>query len=114
MRPKAIIDQLDLLRPIYRQTAAYGHFGRNEFSWEKTDRAATMRDALSGKARARVTVAVSKKEITVKGANGNGHKPAKNGNGHKPAKNGNGHSVPAAVIAASAKKPARRGNRAEA
>jgi S-adenosylmethionine synthetase len=39
MRPKAIIEQLDLLRPIYRQTAAYGHFGRSEFPWENTDRA---------------------------------------------------------------------------
>ena len=38
MRPAAIIEQLDLLRPIYRQTAAYGHFGRDCFSWEKTDR----------------------------------------------------------------------------
>ena len=39
LRPAAIIEKLDLLRPIYRQTAAYGHFGRNEpeFSWEKTD-----------------------------------------------------------------------------
>jgi len=46
MRPKAIIDQLDLLKPIYRQTAAYGHFGRDEFSWEKTDRAAKMADDL--------------------------------------------------------------------
>ncbi len=48
MRPKHIIDQLDLLRPIYRPTAAYGHFGRPEFSWEKTDRAAAMADALLG------------------------------------------------------------------
>jgi S-adenosylmethionine synthetase len=39
MRPRAIIDELDLLRPIYRATAAYGHFGRPEFSWEDTDRA---------------------------------------------------------------------------
>jgi S-adenosylmethionine synthetase len=40
-RPAAIISKLDLLRPIYRATAAYGHFGRNEesFSWERTDRA---------------------------------------------------------------------------
>lgn len=40
MRPAAIIQQLDLLRPIYRQTAAYGHFGRElpEFTWEVTDR----------------------------------------------------------------------------
>jgi S-adenosylmethionine synthetase len=46
MRPKAIIDQLDLLKPIYRKTAAYGHFGRDEFTWEKTDRAAKMADDL--------------------------------------------------------------------
>lgn len=40
MRPAAIIRQLDLLRPIYQKTAAYGHFGRNEpeFTWERTDR----------------------------------------------------------------------------
>jgi S-adenosylmethionine synthetase len=38
---------LDLLRPIYRKTAAYGHFGREEddFSWEKTDKADALRDA---------------------------------------------------------------------
>lgn len=38
MRPAAIIEQLDLLKPVYKQTAAYGHFGRDAFSWEKTDR----------------------------------------------------------------------------
>lgn len=45
MRPRAIIEQLDLLRPIYKKTAAYGHFGRSliEFTWEKTDRAAELR-----------------------------------------------------------------------
>jgi S-adenosylmethionine synthetase len=46
MRPKALIDELGLLRPIYRQTAAYGHFGRKEFPWEKTTRAAKMADDL--------------------------------------------------------------------
>ena len=46
MRPKAIIEQLDLLKPIYKKTAAYGHFGRDEFSWEKTTRAAKMADDL--------------------------------------------------------------------
>jgi S-adenosylmethionine synthetase len=47
LRPRAIIEQLDLLRPIYRKTAAYGHFGREEpeFTWERTDRAAALRDA---------------------------------------------------------------------
>jgi len=44
LRPKGIIQVLDLLRPIYRKTAAYGHFGRElpEFSWEKTDKAAAL------------------------------------------------------------------------
>ena len=51
MRPKAIIDQLGLLAPIYRRTAAYGHFGCSEFSWEKTDRAAELADALLPKKR---------------------------------------------------------------
>ena len=47
MRPAAIISQLQLKRPIYRKTAAYGHFGRNEpeFSWEKTDKAEVLRKA---------------------------------------------------------------------
>jgi S-adenosylmethionine synthetase len=45
MRPRAIIEELDLLRPIYRPTAAYGHFGRPEFSWEQTTRAEALRDA---------------------------------------------------------------------
>ena len=47
MRPKGLIAMLDLLRPIYQTTAAYGHFGRNEstFTWEKTDRAEQLRDA---------------------------------------------------------------------
>ncbi len=47
MRPKAIIEQLDLLKPVYKKTAAYGHFGRDEFSWEKTTRAKQMADDLS-------------------------------------------------------------------
>jgi S-adenosylmethionine synthetase len=47
-RPAAIIETLDLLRPIYAQTAAYGHFGRTEktFTWERTDRADELRDEL--------------------------------------------------------------------
>jgi len=47
LRPGAIIADLDLLRPIYAQTAAYGHFGREEldFSWERTDRADALRAA---------------------------------------------------------------------
>ncbi len=44
LRPAAIIRDLDLLRPIYRQTAAYGHFGRDDLDlpWERTDRAAAL------------------------------------------------------------------------
>jgi S-adenosylmethionine synthetase len=47
-RPSGIIKTLDLLRPIYRPTAAYGHFGRTEksFSWERTDKAQELADAL--------------------------------------------------------------------
>jgi S-adenosylmethionine synthetase len=47
LRPKGIVQMLDLLRPIYRKTAAYGHFGREEpeFTWERTDRAALLADA---------------------------------------------------------------------
>lgn len=47
LRPQAIIDQLDLLRPIYAQTAAYGHFGRElpDFTWERTDRVEELRAA---------------------------------------------------------------------
>lgn len=47
LRPKGIVQMLDLLRPIYRKTAAYGHFGREEpeFTWEKTDKAAALRAA---------------------------------------------------------------------
>lgn len=47
LRPKGIIQMLDLLRPIYVKTAAYGHFGREEpeFTWERTDKAAALRDA---------------------------------------------------------------------
>ena len=47
LRPAAIIRDLDLLRPIYSQTAAYGHFGRElpDFTWERTDRVDALRSA---------------------------------------------------------------------
>jgi len=47
LKPREIIRHLDLLRPIYRKTAAYGHFGRNDpdFTWERTDKAAELRKA---------------------------------------------------------------------
>ncbi|MEY4554539.1 MAG: hypothetical protein RL197_966 [Actinomycetota bacterium] len=48
LRPKAIINDLDLLRPIYAETAAYGHFGRelDNFTWERTDRVSALQKAL--------------------------------------------------------------------
>ena len=45
LRPYGLIKMLDLIQPIYRQTAAYGHFGREQFPWEKIDRAAELRAA---------------------------------------------------------------------
>jgi S-adenosylmethionine synthetase len=73
MRPKALIDELGLLAPIYKATAAYGHFGRSEFPWEKTTRAAKIADDLL--------------KGSSKSTNGNGHghkapsakKPARRG-----------------------------------
>jgi S-adenosylmethionine synthetase len=59
LRPRGIVQMLDLLRPIYAKTAAYGHFGREEpeFTWEATDKAALLRDAagLKGEAKPRAT-----------------------------------------------------------
>ena len=48
LTPRGIIDYLDLRRPIYRRTAAGGHFGRDEFSWEKTDKAKALAQAARG------------------------------------------------------------------
>src|SRR6187397_374769 len=61
LRPRGIIAMLDLLRPIYAKTAAYGHFGREEpeFTWEATDKAGALRDAagLKGEAKPRAFAA---------------------------------------------------------
>ena len=46
LRPGKIIEHLDLLKPIYRQTAAYGHFGRNGVSWEKTDKVEELKNSI--------------------------------------------------------------------
>jgi S-adenosylmethionine synthetase len=67
-RPRALIETLDLLRPIYRPTAAYGHFGRTDkgsFTWEKTDRAGELADRLLGSS--------GKRAAAPKNGNGNGH-----------------------------------------
>jgi S-adenosylmethionine synthetase len=78
MRPKALIEELDLLRPIYKATSAYGHFGRSEFPWEKTTRAAKIADDL-------LKAGVRAESGNGKSQNGNGHKaPA----GKKPARRG--------------------------
>ena len=44
--PKAMLETLDLRRPIYLPTAAYGHFGRDGFSWERTDKTEALKAAL--------------------------------------------------------------------
>ena len=46
LRPYGILKMLDLRKPVYQKTAAYGHFGRSGFSWEKTDRAAALKSAV--------------------------------------------------------------------
>jgi S-adenosylmethionine synthetase len=80
MRPRAIVEQLDLLRPIYRPTAAYGHFGRPEFTWEKTDRAAELTDAFSGgSAKSATSSANGSRE-----KNGRAEKAVANGTAGKP------------------------------
>jgi S-adenosylmethionine synthetase len=50
LTPKGIIDSLKLRRPIYKKTAAYGHFGRQDpdFTWEATDKAAQLREQAQG------------------------------------------------------------------
>jgi S-adenosylmethionine synthetase len=67
MRPKAIIDQLDLLRPIYKATAAYGHFGRKEFTWEKTDRADQLAHAFAKQVKAAAGAAKATSKTAPKG-----------------------------------------------
>ncbi len=75
MRPKALIEELGLLAPQYKATAAYGHFGRAEFSWERTSRATQIAaDLLGGKAKG------VKLEAT------NGHSNGLNGHGKKDKK----------------------------
>ena len=48
LTPQGIIDHHNLLRPIYRQTASYGHYGRPDFPWERTDKVAELRKAVNG------------------------------------------------------------------
>jgi S-adenosylmethionine synthetase len=59
LRPRGIVQMLNLLRPIYAKTAAYGHFGREEpeFTWEATDKTGLLRDAVGSKARVPATAA---------------------------------------------------------
>jgi S-adenosylmethionine synthetase len=62
LTPKGIIESLKLRRPIYRKTAAYGHFGRKDpdFTWEATDKAATLREQGQGKAESKANVGASR------------------------------------------------------
>jgi S-adenosylmethionine synthetase len=85
MRPRAIVEQLDLLRPIYRATSAYGHFGRSEFSWEKTDRAEEIAAALLGAKR---TAAASDSAASPKEPSRSNGRAAKAAAAEAPVKNG--------------------------
>jgi S-adenosylmethionine synthetase len=62
LTPKGIMESLRLRRPIYKKTAAYGHFGRKDpdFTWEATDKAATLREQCLGKAAAKTGVSAGK------------------------------------------------------
>ena len=62
LTPKGIIESLRLRRPIYRKTASYGHFGRNDpdFTWEATDKAARLREQALGKAESKANVGASR------------------------------------------------------
>ena len=91
LRPAGLIEHLDLIRPIYEKTAAYGHFGRKEFSWEQTD----MVDAL------RAETGLSKKNGRAK----NGH--AKNGLSNSRANKSGGKAKGARKSAAKARAGAR-------
>jgi S-adenosylmethionine synthetase len=71
MRPKALIEELDLMRPQYLETAAYGHFGRKGFSWESTERAKQIADDLGARA--------------ANGSNGHGPNSSKKGKGRAAA-----------------------------
>jgi S-adenosylmethionine synthetase len=73
-RPRALIEELDLMRPIYAATAAYGHFGRSEFSWEKTARAKQLAADLGGSA---IKSASSGNGNDQSNGNGKAEKPAK-------------------------------------
>jgi S-adenosylmethionine synthetase len=63
LTPKGIMESLNLRRPIYRKTAAYGHFGRNDkdFTWEATDKAAALREQAGLGAKAEQGVQAAKK-----------------------------------------------------
>jgi S-adenosylmethionine synthetase len=62
LTPKGIIESLRLRRPIYKKTAAYGHFGRKDpdFTWEATDKAAGLREQALGKAESKTNVGATK------------------------------------------------------
>ncbi len=64
-KPANIIKQLNLLRPIYRKTTNYGHFGKNDpdITWEKTDKVEELKRALGGSARTGKTAAARRAQV---------------------------------------------------
>jgi len=80
LRPSGLIEHLGLLKPVYEKTAAYGHFGRPEFSWEKTDLAAALAAEVGGKKSS----SSSKSAAANGNGNGNGHHKAPSAKAKKP------------------------------
>ena len=85
MRPRALIEELDLLRPIYQPTSSYGHFGRSEFSWEKTDRSKKLAADLLGSS-AKSNGAKASAEAPAKNAKASAEAPAKKAKGKAQAR----------------------------
>jgi S-adenosylmethionine synthetase len=115
-RPRALIETLDLLRPIYHPTSAYGHFGREPkngfFTWEKTDRAAELAERLlGGKGKAAKADGGAKAEKAAKA--GKAEKAAKAEKAEKAAKGGKAGKAEKAEKPAKADKK-KREDRAQA
>jgi S-adenosylmethionine synthetase len=81
MRPKALIEELGLLAPIYQPTAAYGHFGRKEFSWEQTSRAEELAQLLTPRRSGKTVARAARATAAAESAATNGARKA-NGQSH--------------------------------
>ena len=107
-RPGMLIQELDLRRPIYRPTAAYGHFGREGFSWEQTPLIDKLRSAAGIKTPKAAAPAKIEVVEAPAGAKTDKKAVAKNGNGNGTHVNGNGAAKPVAAKPVAAKPAAKQ------